>query len=196
MPLKSRNIPLGAVAKEAKRKPYRLSFKQRDSDGSMQAVGPGGEIVQKENLDESLPYGFYGSPPSDAELVTVPCEGADVVVGVRAALPGAVPTTGSSGTIYSAGGGYVQAANGGDIDAEPEGGAFFKVGATATKALALDGDYVHKSPAGALQTWMAQVDLAITNLAAGNPAVAPFPAASTFTNIGSVTATSTKGKGE
>lgn len=190
MPLATRNSALDAIAKEASRQGYRLEFKQQDGDGACQAIGPDGEILQQEQLDRFLPFGFWSEPPADTEQAILPCDGAEAAVGERITKPSAVPSNASSGTIYSAGGGYVQCKNGSDIEAEPEGGSTFNVGSTATAKMVLDGDVTTAGGGvGGMFNWISNVTAALNGILGPGTIVLP-------TNFGVVVGTSTKGKVE
>ncbi len=137
MSLKQRKPDIEAVAMQAARMAYRIVHKQYATDGTVQAQAKGGDMLQQEDLDRLLPYGFYSEPPADSESVAVPCEGADVTVGERVVKPGDVPTGAGQGTIYASDGGYVQCENGGDVVAGPQPGKFMLIGKGATEFVAM-----------------------------------------------------------
>ncbi len=85
---------------------------------------------------------------------------------------------------------------GGDIECEPGGGKHVKIGDGATKALALHGD--NCPYAAAMGIWMGQVEVICNSVLFPPPVFPVAPLAATFgpTAVATITATSTKGKGE
>jgi phage gp45-like len=191
MVLPTRNVDIEAIATEAAIKAYRLVIKQLADDGTVQAEGLDGQILQQEDVERVTPYGFDSNPPADSEGVSVPGDAADVIVGERRNIPSGLPACaqGSSRT-YSESGSYLQHNKDGDSEYEPNSGKVLKLGKTATKALALHQDINHKL--AAMATWMTQVETELNILTPGTV----FPLSSTFTAISSINASATKAKGE
>jgi hypothetical protein len=169
------------IALEAARIAYRVVFRQLADDGTAQGEALDSQIVQQEDLDRVTPYGFDSVPPDGTESVAVPGDAADTIVGERRSRPSSIPDPGNAGMLYGEGGAYMTPGDGGDGVLEPEAGQTINIGDSATKALALNGDSVNASTAFGI--WVAAVSAALSLSSPGNP-------------IGSVVASSTKGKGE
>lgn len=143
---------------------YRVTLAILSSEDGVQAVGAidsatgEQEVIQSASLDWAPPFGLWSSPPADTELIAVPCEAGDAVVGSRVPRPAALADAGTGeSALYDANGNLVwmRAGNGIELrtDLDAANGIRLVVAARSQKvtvtddggdekAVALNGDNV------------------------------------------------------
>ena len=205
--LKAQNR-IGRAIRGAVRSIYRVAIIKRGLDrglGFLQAFGHGDpddpdnqELVQEDNIDHAQYFGFTSHPPADTEAVILECDGGEVSVAERDSMenldtfgnkPKEIPKLEKGDTcIYAQGGTHIYLdADGhltircitGDIVLITETGLHTKIGSTANRALALDGDYCISNLA--FDAWALAVEAGI--LAAAGPVVGPWGAAASLANV-------------
>ena len=173
---------------------YRVTLAMLSADDGVQARGVidqatgAEEVIQAESLDMAAPYGLWGSPPPDTELIAMRCEAGDVAIGARYPRPSALSNAGAGqAALYDSAGQLIWMATDAGIEIRPKSGQKAKVSSDGrgTKKVGLHGDAVNKvGKEAGFEAWM----LAVEALAESGQGGTCQPSASAITQIGELVA--------